>query len=112
VLGEIEAAREAAARAATLAPDDLEVLGELAELHAPSGPADAMSEAFLNALRRILALRPDDVQALFFLGLDGARRGDGAVSRGNWERLLAVLPPGAPVAAEIKRQLDALPPPR
>jgi cytochrome c-type biogenesis protein CcmH len=112
VLGETEAAREAAARAASLAPDDVDVLSELAELHAPAGPTDALSEAFLNALRRILALRPDDVRALFFLGLDGARRGDGAVARGNWEKLLAVLPPGAPVAAEIKRQLDALPPSR
>ncbi len=112
VLGEIDAAREAASRAAALAPDDLEVLGELAELHAPTGPADALSEAFLNALRRILARRPDDVQALFFLGLDGARRGDAPAARGHWERLLAVLPPGAPVAAEIKRELDAIPPGR
>jgi len=112
VLGEIDAAREAASRAAALAPDDLEVLGELAELHAPAGPADALSEAVLNALRRILALRPDDVQALFFLGLDGARRGDAPAARGHWERLLAVLPPGAPVAAEIKRELDAIPPGR
>jgi cytochrome c-type biogenesis protein CcmH len=112
VLGEIDAAREAASRAAALAPDDLEVLGELAELHAPAGPADALSEAFLNALRQILARRPDDVQALFFLGLDGARRGDAPAARGHWQRLLAVLPPGAPVAAEIKRELDAIPPSR
>ncbi|MFM8680146.1 MAG: c-type cytochrome biogenesis protein CcmI [Alphaproteobacteria bacterium] len=112
VLGEIDAAREAASRAAALAPDDLEVLGELAELHAPAGPADPLSEAFLNTLRRILARRPDDVQALFFLGLDGARRGDAAAARGHWERLLAVLPPGAPVAAEIKREVDAIPPGR
>jgi cytochrome c-type biogenesis protein CcmH len=112
VLGEIDAAREAAARAATLAPGDVEVLTELAELHAPASPSDALSEAFLNALRGILTLRPDDVRALFFLGLDGARHGDEVVARGNWERLLAVLPPGAPVAAEIKRQLDALPPSR
>lgn len=112
VLGEIDAAREAAARAASLAPGDPEVLAELAELHAPGGPSEPLSEAFLGTLRRILALRPDDVQALFFLGLDGARRGDAAAARGNWERLLAVLPPGAPVAAEIKRELDAIPPAR
>ena len=112
VLGEIDAAREAAARAAALAPDDLEVLGELAELHAPAGPAEALSEAFLGTLRRILERRPDDVQALFFLGLDGARRGDAPAARGHWERLLAVLPAGAPVAAEIKRELDAIPPGR
>ena len=57
----------------------------------------------------MLALRPDHVQALFFLGLDGARRGDAAAARGNWEKLLSVLPPGAPLAAEIKRELDAMP---
>jgi cytochrome c-type biogenesis protein CcmH len=108
VLGEIDAARAAAENAASRAPDDLEVLLELADLHAPAAPADPLSPMFVETLRRVVALDPRHVQALFFLGMDAFRREDRPVARRHWEALLAVLPPEAPVAADIRRRLETL----
>jgi cytochrome c-type biogenesis protein CcmH len=106
VLGDIAPAREAAARAARLAPQDPAVLAELADLHAPASADEALSPIYLDTLRRLLALRPDEPRALFFLGLDAMRRADRETARGHWQRLLAALPADAPLAREIRRRLD------
>lgn len=108
VLGEIDAARTAAENAASRAPDDLEVLLELADLHAPASPADPLSPMFVETLRRVVSLDPRHVQALFFLGMDAFRRDDRPTARRYWEALLTVLPADAPVAADIRRRLGAL----
>ena len=108
VLGEIDAAREAAANAASRAPDNVEVLLELADLHAPASPAEPLGAFFLETLRRVLALRPDHAQALFFLGMDAYRRDDRLSARRYWEKLLTVLPADAPVAADIRRRVESL----
>ena len=111
VLGEMEPARKAAERAVKLAPGDVEVLGEFVELHAPTSPDADMSPIFLATLRRMLELKADHVQALFFLGLQSLRSGDGPTARGYWERLLKLLPPDTPAAQELRRRVDQLAPP-
>lgn len=109
VLGEMDKAREAALQAARLAPKDVEVLAEVADLHAPAGPEAELSPVLLDALRRMLELQPDHVQALFFLGLQAVRDKDPATARGLWERLLEVIPPESGAAAAIRQQLEAMP---
>jgi cytochrome c-type biogenesis protein CcmH len=111
VLGEIEPARAAADKAVKLAPDDIDVLGEFVELHAPMSPEAEMSPIFLATLRRMLELKSDHVQALFFLGLHGFRSGDRAAARGYWERLLKLLPADTQAALELRRRLEQLTPP-
>jgi cytochrome c-type biogenesis protein CcmH len=108
VLGDVEAARAAAANAAIRAPGDVEVLLELAEFHAPASPAEPLGMVFVETLRKVLDLRPDNVQALFFLGMDAYRRDDRLSARRYWEKLLEVLPADAPVAAEIRRRVESL----
>jgi len=108
VLGDVEAARAAAINAAIRAPADVEVLLELAEFHAPASPSEPLGQVFVETLRKVLDLRPDNVQALFFLGMDAYRRDDRLSARRYWEKLLAVLPADAPVAAEIRRRLESL----
>ena len=108
VLGDMDAARIAAENAVSRAPDNVEILLELADLHAPASPADALSPMFLETLRRVVALQPGHVQSLFFLGMDASQRGDRLSARHYWEKLRAVLPAGAPVATDIKRRLDSL----
>lgn len=109
VLGEMDKAREASVQAARLAPQDVEVLTEVADLHAPAGPEAELSPVLLDALRRLLELQPDHVQALFFLGLQAVRDKDPATARGLWERLLKVIPPESGAAVAIRQQLDAMP---
>lgn len=108
VLGEIDAARAAAENAASRAPDNLEVLLELADLHAPASPADPLTPMFIETLHRVIALDPRHVQSLFFLGMDAFRREDRPSAKRHWEALLTVLPPDAPVAADIRRRLETL----
>lgn len=108
VLGELDAARAAAENAASRAPDNLEVLLELADLHAPASPADPLTPMFVETLRRVVVLDPRHVQALFFLGMDAFRREDRPAARQHWDALLRVLPPEAPVAADIRRRLETL----
>lgn len=112
VLGDIEAARQAGERAVRLAPSDLEVLAEFAELHAPMSAEEPMSAIFVATLERLQRLKPDHVQALFFLGLNATRGGDNDTARGYWERLLKALPPDAPVAAELRQRIEQLQKPR
>jgi cytochrome c-type biogenesis protein CcmH len=108
VLGEIDAARAAAENAASRAPNNLEVLLELADLHAPASPADPLTPMFIETLRRVIVLDPRHVQSLFFLGMDAFRREDRPSAKRHWEALLTVLPPDAPVAADIRRRLETL----
>lgn len=109
VLGEMDKAREASLQAARLAPRDVEVLAEVADLHAPAGPEAELSPVLLDTLRRMLELQPDHVQALFFLGLQAVRDKDPATARGLWERLLKIIPPESGAAAAIRQQLETMP---
>ena len=83
------------------------MLLELAEFHAPASPAEPLGMVFVETLRKVLDLRPDNVQALFFLGMDAYRRDDRLSARRYWEKL-EVLPADAPVAAEIRRRVESL----
>ncbi|MBL8702133.1 MAG: c-type cytochrome biogenesis protein CcmI [Alphaproteobacteria bacterium] len=112
VLGDVEAARRAAERAVRLAPDDIDVLGEFAELNAPTSTEEPMSAVFIATLERLQAIKPDHVQALFFLGLNAMRTGDIEAARTYWERVLKALPADAPIAAELRQRIDALRKPR
>jgi cytochrome c-type biogenesis protein CcmH len=108
VLGELDAARKAAARAASLAPDDADVLAEYAELLLPPSAEHALPAELVDVLRRIVALRPDHVQSLFFLGFAAARERRIDEAAGYWNRLLAILPADSPLSIELKRRLAEL----
>jgi len=82
-----------------LAPEDI-----VAHAWCDNGPH--WRAIYLDTLRQLLALRPDEPRALFFLGLDAMRRADRETARGHWQRLLAGLPADAPLAREIRRRLE------
>ncbi len=67
-------------------------------------PADVVT-----AFERVLALDPDQPEALFFVGLGAAQRDDPARARELWTRLLPRLPEGSAVRRELERRLKALP---
>ncbi|MDZ4738043.1 MAG: c-type cytochrome biogenesis protein CcmI [Rhodospirillaceae bacterium] len=111
VLGEWEKSADAYARAAVIAPDDVELqldyaLAILATV--PEEDEGALPVAIAEPLARILTLRPDDPTGLYLSGLERARAGDKEAARGHWERLLTLLPPDAPQRAKIEAELAAL----
>jgi cytochrome c-type biogenesis protein CcmH len=112
VLGEAEKARDAHAQLARLRPDDANVLAGYAAAVARTLPRDApIPDALATLGDRILALDPAHAGALWFTGLARKQSGDAAGARERWTRLLALLAPDSPQHAEVRKSLDALPPP-
>ena len=108
-LGDAGAARRAWRRAVQLAPDHMPALAALAALERNLAPPEQpLPEPALALYRRMIALDPEQLEALWFLGLaaaDAGRRGE-AVEL--WDRLLARLPPGGEPHALVAARLAAL----
>ncbi|MBK1677207.1 c-type cytochrome biogenesis protein CcmI, partial [Rhodospirillum rubrum] len=118
VLGQPDAAAEAYGRAVALRPDDLDakrlqaralLAGAQAKAPSPTKPAPAPPAVF-TLMADILAGAPDDREALFFVGLEAAEKGDSERARSLWTRLIAALDPQSDLALELRKRLDALPP--
>ena len=109
VLGEHEKAKDALARAAALAPENVAVLSDYARALLQDAEPGASPPAEVTAImRRILALDPDHGDAQWFVGLAEAAAGHRDAAAVLWEKLITRLPPGSPEYAEVKKRLDAL----
>lgn len=108
VLGRSEEAIAALERAQALAPNRVDVLGALTDAHMDGWDGEALPEAVMPLLQRMLLLNPEDIRALLFLGHQAALEGEVETAREHWGLLLTRLPPGSPEHAAILEQLDAL----
>ncbi|MBM3533666.1 MAG: c-type cytochrome biogenesis protein CcmI [Alphaproteobacteria bacterium] len=110
VLGEEAAATEALRRASEAAPGRLDVQLDYARaLHPPGSPPEAITPGFIDLMRRILALDPNNPEGLFFVGEAEARAGNAAEARALWGRLLARVDPKEQLYKMIDERLKALP---
>jgi len=109
VLGDAEGALAALRRATEAAPDRADVWLAYARAVAPATEDAVPDPAFLEALRKVLALDGANPQALYYLGEDAARNGRPAEARDLWQRLLAVIPPGTPDHEALKDRIEGLP---
>jgi cytochrome c-type biogenesis protein CcmH len=73
-----------------------------------NGQEDAPPASAIAVLRDVLALQPDNPQALWFLGLDAARTANTGEASQLWGKLLTQLQPGTPEHAEVQSRLDSL----
>lgn len=64
----------------------------------------------VEALRDALAGDPKNLTARFYLGLERAQKGDADGARAFWAPLLAELPKGTPLNADLEKRLKELPP--
>ena len=102
VLGEQDKSVEALASGAKAAPGRVDVLMAYADaLMVANGEEDAPPASAIAVLRDVLALQPDNPQALWFLGLDAARTANTAEASQLWGKLLTQLQPGTPEHAEV-----------
>ncbi len=86
-------------------PNDLDGWRRLARAY---GVLDRKADA-VRAHQRVLALAPDDRDALWALGLDAKERGDNAAARRRWQALEKALPPNAPERAQVTAAIATLP---
>ncbi|MBI1244911.1 MAG: c-type cytochrome biogenesis protein CcmI [Alphaproteobacteria bacterium] len=109
VLGEPEKSLAAHARAAAIAPDNLDVLRDYAaallDMHDAEKPLDPPAR---TAMSNLLAKSPNEGTALWLMGQDEALAGNAMVATALWQRLLALMPPDAPARADLQRRIDRL----
>ena len=109
VLGESDKAREALDRATALRPGDVEVLdGYARALRELSPPGPILAPELLEIYGQILDLDPAHPDALFFLGLGALQTEDRTAALGYWERLLPLLEPGTEIHRIVASELETL----
>lgn len=85
-------------------PQDLAGWRQLARAYGVQGKSDDAARAH----ERVLALAPNDPDALWALGEYAKARGDKAGARRRWQKLERVLPPNAPERAQVRAALAGL----
>lgn len=109
VLGEADKSRDAYREAATRAPGDWEAQWTYARtLFDPAEGRNPPPE-FFALTARILALKPDHPESLWFTALAAKAAGDGPRARDLLSRLLALIPPQTPLHAAVQKEIDQIP---
>jgi len=114
VLGRSDDATAALAKAVEQAGDRPDVLlmyarRLLGDQASDPGSATPLSDAAVAAYRKLLTAAPDHPEALWFLGLNAANRGDAEEARRHWTMLLAALKENPDAAATVRKRLEQLP---
>jgi cytochrome c-type biogenesis protein CcmH len=109
VLNEHAQAAAAYRQAHTLAPDDVALMADYAGAIVRGQPqGQEVTPEAVGVLRKLLAKDPNNALALFYLGLAEAEAGNKAEAAAHWKKLLARLPPDAPIRELIQKRLAAL----
>ncbi|GEO81047.1 c-type cytochrome biogenesis protein CcmI [Pararhodospirillum oryzae] len=112
VLEELDDAVTSYGKALELHPGDMEARRGLAFALIAQTQARGESEpppALYMLMKAILNDNPEDQEALFFVGLEAANKGDGARARELWSKLLMTLPPDSSLATQIRQRMETLP---
>lgn len=109
VLGENEKARAAIDHAMKLRPEDPAVLAALAETQqAAAKPGDETPSDFIATLRKVLKLEPDNLEALYYVGLAEQKVGRADVARIMWAKALTgPNDPQDPLIIAIRNRLNS-----
>lgn len=99
-------ALEAAQTAHRIAPDNPVVKAELAEamLYASGNPR--ITDEIREMLQSAVEADPGLQKGLWLLGIDATQRGDDQQAIEFWQRLLAQVEPGSPVAGTVQEQIN------
>jgi cytochrome c-type biogenesis protein CcmH len=88
---------------------NLDLLLAYAELLGDGIKGDQLPEPFVAVMRQVQTIDPDQPDALWYLGLDAAARGDTHRAATYWRRLIGRLPPGSDERASVQQRLKMLP---
>lgn len=110
VLNQTSQAQEAWAKAASLAPGQLDVQLDYANaLIAGRGDTDRyLPPAFVETVKRIRTLAPNNPLGLYYGGMVERVAGNTDAARSLWQQVLALLPDGSEQRAAMQREIDGL----
>ncbi len=89
-------------------PEDIPAQLEYAFALLESGEDGRVPREAERVFAHVLALDPGQRDALYYLGLAAAQRGEKAQARMYWQKLLGELPADSPERREVERRLRAL----
>lgn len=107
-LGLAEEAKDAYRNAIRLLADDAQSRVELAILLLEEAEGDALPDEAVGLMEEVLALNPDQPDALYFTGLSAAMKGEKPRAQARWNRLLMVLPADSPARGQLEQDLARL----
>ncbi len=109
VLGEKEKARAAIDHAVRLKPADVDVQLILAEIQlAAAAPGDDTPKDFIFTMRTVLKLSPENVPALYYVGLAEQKAGHTTEARTLWNKALSLTAANDPLAISIHNRLNIM----
>lgn len=107
VLGRTDEAIDALARASELAPADTDLILDRARLMRTAA-GERQTPETVALMREVLETDPENLEALWFLGLDAVRDGDRPAASDFFDRAMAQLPPGSEERASLQAEIDRL----
>jgi len=110
VLNRYDDARQAWSKAATLAPDKLDVQLDYANALIAGQPNldHDLPADFVTAVGHIRQMAPDNPLGLYYGGLVARAGGRTDEARQLWQRVLALLPAGSDQRTALQREIDGL----
>ena len=99
-------AHDAFTKALELAPDSPDVMVESAEAQVLVSQEKRFDGEPLERLKAALAIDPNHQRGLWLLGVAQVQAGNSAEGVATWEKLLALLPPDAPVRQTLRQNID------
>lgn len=108
VLGDKDAAADALARAVALAPADDSLVLDYADALLAAGRGDDTPPVLEAGLRRVLATAPDDLRALWFLGVAAQKGGQPDEARRLWGLMRDQFDVGSQERAAIEARIAQL----
>ncbi len=110
VLGDWRLARDAYDHALTLEPGDSGLMAGLSNAVAGSVQGEAMVPDWaVTDMERVLAVLPDNAEALYFTGLAAAQRVDNATARERWTTLRDLFAQDSAEYRQAGELIEALP---
>lgn len=100
-----EDAARAYTQATQAAPGKAPLWSALGEARVMASKADPMPAQAVSAFRHAVAIDPRDPRARYFLAVQKDLAGDHAGAIGDWLRLLADTPQGAPWESDLRRTI-------
>jgi cytochrome c-type biogenesis protein CcmH len=112
VLGERAKAEEALVKAAELQPQNADAQLDLAlavlENDGGDKPGSILSDRFVQQVRKVALLQPENPEVLWYLGLAAAQRKRPDDAKAYWSKLLAQLQPGTGDYDTVNQAMQAL----